>query len=395
MIGLHNTRARRALLIILALALAAIGGVAGLGALRTRSLAATAAATPKVVMLEFTAEDIYTVRQDSLARTLPLTGSLTPLVSATVKAKVAGELLEVNLREGQPVKRGQVLARIDQTEVLARVAARQADTEVAKAQLQWADKNRLTQKALLDKGFISQNAFDNIQSNFDVATARLRAAEADLAAARKTLADTVLVAPIAGVVSERHAQPGERVPLDARVVSIVDLGRLELGAAVPASAIAQVKVGQPVAFRIDGFGAREFLGRIERINPSTAAGSRSIGVYAVIENADGALRGGLFAQGELILERIANALVIPASAVREEAGQTFVYAIEDGVLRRKPVKAGAAAADGRLQALSGLAAGERIVKANLGQLRDASPVRVRESAAPSALRDSAAPPAAR
>lgn len=351
----------------------------GIGAMRGVRVDATAAAAIKSAVLEFVAADIYTVREGTLSRTLPLTGSLTPLNAAVVKAKVAGELLEVTVREGQAVKSGQVLARIDQTEVQARVAARQADIEAARAQLQWADKNRTTQKALLDKGFISQNAFDNVQSNFDVAAARLRAAEADHVAAKKTLADTVLVAPISGVVSERHVQPGERAALDAKIVSIVDLARLELGASVPASAIAQVKIGQPVAFRIDGYGTRSFQGRIERMNPATSAGSRSIGVYAVIANEDGVLRGGMFAQGELTLERVDNALLVPSSAVREEVGQTFVYAIENGVLRRKPVKAGAADVRGNVQVLSGLAAGDRIVRSNLGQLRDASPVHVRDA----------------
>jgi multidrug resistance efflux pump len=108
----------------------------------------------------------------------------------------------------------------------------------------WAEKNRNQQKALLEKSFISQSAFDNIQSNYDVAVARLHAAEAELVVARKSQGDAVLVAPFSGIVSARHAQPGERVALDAKVVSIVDLSRLQLEASVPPAAIGQVKVGQ-------------------------------------------------------------------------------------------------------------------------------------------------------
>jgi len=377
-----STRTRRRALAALAILIAALAVYAGAQALRDKgpsAKAAPAAATATVV--EFLPEDLYTVRRDALSRTLPLTGTLAALTSATVKAKVAGELVEVAVREGQAVKRGQLLARIDQTEVQARVAARQADAEAARAQLGLAEKNRSTQKSLLEKNFISQNAFDTTQSNQEVAAARLRAAEADLVSARKSLGDAVLLAPFAGVVSERHAQPGERVPLDGKVVSLVDLTRLELEAAVPASTIARVKVGQPVAFRVDGFGEREFLGRIERINPATTAGSRSINLYAVIENSDGLLRGGLFAQGELILERIENALLAPASAVREETGRQYVYAIADGVLRRRLVKTGRPDAGDQVQVLEGLAEGERIVKSNLGLLREGVPAKVREPAA--------------
>jgi membrane fusion protein (multidrug efflux system) len=283
---------------------------------------------------------------------------------------VAGELVEVTVREGESVRQGQVLARIDLTEVGARVAARAADVAAAKAQLVWAEKNRNQQKALLEKSFISQSAFDNIQSNYDVAIARLHAADAELVVARKSQGDAVLVAPFSGIVSLRHAQPGERVALDAKVVSIVDLSQLQLEASVPPAAIGQVKIGQTMNFRVEGFGEREFAGRIERINPAATAGSRSISVYAVIDNREGLLRGGMFAQGALTLSRVDNALAVPASAVREDIGQTFVYAIQDGVVKRKNVKVGAPDPAGRVQVLEGLAAGDRIVRVNLGSLRE-------------------------
>ncbi len=379
-----RTPSRRTALTLALAAIVGIGAVAGIGALRNRSVDAKAAAVVKVPVLEFVPEDLYTTRQDAMARTLPVTGTLMALTTATVKAKVAGELIEVTVREGQPVRQGQLLARIDQTEVQARVAARSADMAAARAQLQLAEKNRLTQKALLERNFISQNAFDTTQSGYDVAVARLRAAEADLVSARKTLGDSTLYAPFSGIVSERHAQPGERVPLDAKVISVVDLSVLSLEASVPAAAISQVRVGQPVEFRVDGFGERRFTGRIDRINPSTAAGSRSISIYAILDNKDGLLRGGLFAQGELTVERIENVVTVPATAVREEVGRTFVYAIDNGVVRKKPVRIGQADSTGTLQVLSGISAGERIVKTNLGQLRDQSPVLVRAPAAPAA-----------
>lgn len=352
----------------------AFGGYAAVRGKRDAEKPAAAAAT--VPVAEFLQGDLIIVEPLTLERTLPLTGSLTPLNEATVKAKVAGELVAVAVREGESVKAGQLLARVDITDVQARVAARQADVEAAKAQLVWADKNRAQQKALLDKSFISQSAFDNIQSNYDVAAARLRAAEAELVVARKALGDAVLVAPFAGIVSQRHAQPGERVALDARVVSVVDLSRLQLEAAVPPAAIGLVRVGQPISFRVEGFGEREFEGRIERINPAATAGSRSISVYAVIDNREGLLRGGMFAQGALTLSTVADALAVPASAVREEIGQTYVYVIDDGLVKRRNVKVGAPDAAGRVQVIGGLAAGDRIVRVNLGSLREGMAARL-------------------
>ena len=121
----------------------------------------------------------------------------------------------------------------------------------------------------------------------------------------------MLIAPFSGIVSPRRAQPGERVALDAEVVSIVDLSRPQLEAPVPPTAIGQVRVGQAMNFHVEGFGTREFAGRIERINPAATVGSRSINVYAVIDNREDLLRGGMFAQGVLTLSEIAGALVVP------------------------------------------------------------------------------------
>ena len=354
--------------IAIAAAVAAAIAAAAFAAVRSKRAGEKPPAAAPVA--EFLQNDLYIVEPRALDQTLPLTGSLMPFTEATVKAKVAGELVAVTAREGESVKQGQVLARIDLTEVQARVAAREADVQAARAQLVWAEKNRNQQKALLEKAFISQSAFDNIQSNYDVAVAKLRAADAERVLARKSLGDAVLTAPFSGIVSLRHAQPGERIAVDAKVVSVVDLSRLQLEASVPPAAIGQVKLGQELSFRVEGFGEREFAGRIERINPSATAGSRSISVYAVIDNREGLLRGGMFAQGALTLSRVDRALAVPASAVREEIGQTFVYAIENGMVKRKNVKVGPPDAAGRVQVLDGLAAGDRIVKANLGSLRE-------------------------
>ncbi|MGE5130662.1 MAG: efflux RND transporter periplasmic adaptor subunit [Sphingomonadaceae bacterium] len=364
---------RRVLLSVGIVALVGAAVAAGLATVRSNRAAEPPA---REQALEFLPGDVLVLAPQTLERSLPLTGTLTPLNETTVKAKVAGELVEVTVREGETVGRGQVLARIDTTELSARAAAKRADVEAARAQRVLAEKNRATQKTLLEKNFISQSAFDSTQSVYEVALARLQAAEADLAVAQKALGDAVLSAPMSGIVAQRLAQPGERVAVDAKILAIVDLSRLQLEAPVPASEIGRVKVGQPVSFRVDGFGAREFAGHIERINPSTIAGSRSINVYAVIENPEGMLRGGLFAQGGLTLERVEGALLIPATALREELGERFVYRLADGVVRKAPVKAGPADAAGRVQVLAGLAAGDRIVTRDLGALREGARARV-------------------
>ena len=367
--------AARKILIALSATLIGAATIAGFATVRNHPARADASA-PGAAALEFLPQDLYVVEPQTLELSLPLTGTLTPLTEATVKAKVAGELVAVLVREGESVARGQVLARIDTTELQAKAAAKRAEVEATRAQLVLATKNRETQTALLAKNFISQNAFDATQSTYEVAAARLRAAEADLAVAQKALGDAVLKAPLSGIVAQRYVQAGERVAVDARVVSVVDLSRLQLEAPVPAAEIGRVRVGMPVSFRVDGFGEREFAGRIERINPSTIAGSRSINVYAVIDNPARLLRSGLFAQGALTLERVEHALIVPATAIREASGQRFVYVLDAGTLRKRTVNAGPADASGRVQILSGLEPGTRIVRNDLGPLREGSAARV-------------------
>lgn len=370
--GVPSTKIPWLQVLIGALAVAAvIVTIAKISGIQAQSAAPGARA-----VLEFLSSDLLTVQNETFVRGIPITGTLLPLNEATVKAKVAGELIEVNVREGMAVKKGQVLARIDPTEVHARLAARDADVEAASAQLDLAGKNRATQLSLVDKNFISRNAFDATQNAYDVALARLRSAQAERALARKSQDDAVLVAPINGVVSQRFAEPGERIALDGRILAIVDLSRLELEATLPTASMSEVRVGQKLSIRVEGASARELTGTLERINPAANAGTRSINVYAVIDNAGAHLRAGMFAQGAIQLRRIDNALVIPRSAIRLDGGKRHVYVIDGNTLKRAEISPGEEDGAGRIQILSGIAPGNVIVKNNLGILKEGASVRI-------------------
>jgi RND family efflux transporter MFP subunit len=289
-----------------------------------------------------------------LERSIPLSGTLRPFEQTVVKTRVSGELREISVREGESVKRGQVIARIDDVELAARAAERRAQVEAARAQVALFTKTRKMNADLLAQNFISQNAFDNVANSLEVGNANLKAAEAQLAVARKALADATVTAPMNAVVSERHAQPGEKLPIDAKLVSLVDLSRVELEADVPGAEIGAVRVGMPVTFTVEGIGDRRFEGRVGRINPTADERSRTIRVYVVLDNADGALRGGMFAKGRLRVDALADAVLVPITALREEAGQPVVWAIESGRIvrhalvigERDPVRGVVAVKDG-------------------------------------------------
>jgi RND family efflux transporter MFP subunit len=375
---------KRPLVVTAALAaLAAAGGAWVLAPRPPAPAAAPAAATSTPAPaaeapVEFAPADIETLAPATLARSVPLTGTLRAVEQTVVKTPVAGTLREVRVREGMSVRRGQAVARLDATEYEVRMREREATLLGASSQLDQARRSLDNTRALKEKAFVSQSALDQAQSLWEVAVGNRDAAAAQLALARKQLADTVMSSAIDGIVAERYAQPGEKLPVDGRVMSVVDLSRMEIEAPVPAAEIGAVRIGQSVTLRIEGVAAAQ-VGRIARIAPTTQAGTRSVPVYIALEHRDPDVRAGLFAQGSLVVERREGAISVPQTAVRDRGGRTFVYALVDDRLAERDVTLGLRDDSGgtpRLEVLAGLAAGERIVAANLGALRAGAPARI-------------------
>ncbi len=349
---------------------------AGIAAAVLRRPAASGAGSPAAVVstaatgIELLPGDLVQVQPRDLRQVLPLTGALRAVNQAAVKARVAGEVRQVLVREGEAVQAGQVLVKMDVTEYRARAAQTEGAMLAARGQLAIATKARDNNKALLGKGFISQNAFDNAASQYDIAQANVESARGALDVSRKGVADTTVRAPIAGLVSNRSVQPGEKVPVDFRLLDIVDLRKMEMEAAVPTGDIQRVALGQEVQLKIEGV-ARPVAGKVARINPSTQSGSRSIIVYVEIDNPQGMLRAGMFGEAQLTLVRHDAVLTVPVSAVQAVNGQSVVYAVESGVLRQVPVTLGITGDDGQggaVEIASGLRAGAQVLRNNLGNL---------------------------
>jgi membrane fusion protein, multidrug efflux system len=331
--------------------------------------------TPKQATIEFSNSDLLTLSAGDISRSIPITGSLKPINQAMIKAKIAGELQAFTVREGMAVTSGQVIAKIESTELQSKASEREAQLRSANLQIEQAKRNLDSNKALLEKNFISQNAFDLTRSNYDVAVANRDAIAQQLVQSKKLLADTRIVSPINGVISERFVQPGEKLGVDARIVSIVDLSRMEIEAPIPASDIAAVAIGQTISLEVEGV-AGEQLGKVSRIAPSTQAGTRSVLVYVSLDNKNPQIRAGMFAQGGLNIEKRSNVVTVPLAALREAAGRTFVYIIKDGKLAEREIKLGlrndrASASNGSsgiVEVTQGLKSGEEIIAINLGPL---------------------------
>jgi membrane fusion protein, multidrug efflux system len=371
---------RRTLVSILGFIL--VAAIAGGVALRVANKAAAEAPSGAAVTLEFTSADVALVEPRQLARWLPVSGTLQPVNQTTVKAKVSGEIRQVLVREGEAVKAGQVLARLDTADLEAKLNDRVGALEASRAQLTLAEKTRAQNHALLKQGFISQNAYDSADSNLSVTQGTLKSYEAQVQLARNALRDAVVTAPLSGTLAKRHVQPGEKVNFDSPLFTIVDLGKMELQAMVPANDIPEITLAMPVELTIDGFADRSFAGSVERINPMTEAGTRSILVFVQIPNPDAAIRGGMFASGRIRLAAAGAVPTLPIAAIRSEAGQTFVWTIEGGRLVRRNVALGRRDEGmARVELKSTLPGEARVLTARFDNLKEGGPAVLRPSVA--------------
>jgi membrane fusion protein (multidrug efflux system) len=337
--GFPGSKRRRYLkpALVALLALVVTGSVVGLRA----SQAPKEAKKNDEKVFEFAPGDLAELQRVALGRQIPVSGSVKPLLQATVRSKVPAEVARVHVQEGQSVAAGSPLVTLDTADLKARYDAQAAAVAEARAKLDLARKNQANNKVLLEKTFISQNAYDTVINTVQVAEANLLSAEAQTAIARRALDDASVRAPFAGIVAKRWVNVGDKVTSDMPVAQVVDLGRMELEAPVPVSEIPFVKVGQEILFAVDGFGNRKFSGKVERVNPSAEAGSRSILVFVTMPNADASLKGGMFANGVLATAAGSEVDVIPTVAVLEEGGQTFVHVVKNGKVERRLVVLGA------------------------------------------------------
>ncbi len=382
---------------VIALVLLLLLATAVLGALSARknqqqALAAASAAKAQTVA-ELAATDVVQAKTLDLSQGLPVSGSLKAVNSAFLKTRVAGELQGLTVREGDSVKAGQVLARIDAGEYQSRVRQAQEQADSAKAQIDIVQRQYDNNQALVDQGFISKTALDTSLANLNAAKANHKAALAAAEVAKKSLDDTVLRAPLSGLVAQRLVQPGERVGVDVRVLEIVDLSRLELETSLSAVDALAVRPGQNARLQIEG-STQTVTATVARINPSAQGGSRSVLAYLSIDNTPAAgstgqalgLRQGLFAQGTLGTTHI-SALAVPLSAVRTDKPAPYVQVVENNQVAHKPVEMGVRGSsatgtgDTAMVAVKGLAENAVVIAGAVGALREGTAVKFTQAPA--------------
>ncbi len=381
-----NRTLRLGLIVAAVLVVAGVGGRlmmarGGTAAASTAPMAPTAASAVSSSVLELVATDMLLADRHELARTVAVSGSLRAVRSAVVKARSAGELLTLSPREGDSVSAGQIVGRLDTAELDLRLRQAEQTALASRAQADIARRQLDNNRAMVAQGFISSTALETSLANDQAAQANLQAAQTNVDLARKAQADAVLRAPIGGQVSQRLAQPGERVGTDAKLLEIVDLSSLELEAALSPEDAGSVKVNTTAQLQVEGL-STVVTAKVVRINPATQAGTRSVLVYLALPTTAG-LRAGLFAKGSIELSR-APALTVPRSALRLDDPKPYVIVFDPstdgrGRLMHRDVTVGArgwVGSEESVEITAGLKAGESVLKGTLGTVRDATPARM-------------------
>ncbi|CAN1551169.1 AcrA Membrane-fusion protein [Burkholderiaceae bacterium] len=343
------------------------------------------AGTAPAAVMDIQASDLLLVEPQMLVNSLPISGNLKAINTVAVKARVPGELIEIKGREGDSVKAGEVVARLDPTEFQRRLRQAEQQADAAKTQIDIAKRQYDNNKALVEQGFISKTALDTSQASLAGAQATYNAALAGADVARKTLEDTVMRSPITGQIASRLAQPGEHVGMDMRLMDIVDLGSLELEATLSPADSVDVRIGQEAALSLEGR-AQTINAKVLRINPSVQANSRSVLVYLRLQSTTG-LKQGMYAQGDLQLS-LSKTVALPLSAVRTDKPQPYVQMLVNNKVAHQTVSLGER---GRLAnqnngeqwvAIRDLPPNSQVLPASVGALREGSPVRLISAAAP-------------
>lgn len=372
-----------------AIAAAVLVGAAVAGGLWMKGAGPAQASSPEAAKAEpelvFSAQEVSEVRSLALASQIAFSGPLVAPDTAVVKAKAAGTLMSLAVVEGARVRRGDVLGTVDLSDLQARLSERQALVEAARAGLAQAERTHASNQQLADQQFISPIALENSRAALQTARAQLGAAQAQADTVRVALRDAALVAPIDGIVSQRQAVPGEKLAVEQPVLSVVNLRRLEMVGKVGTHEVSRLKVGMPVQLQVEGETAT-VTARLDRIAPSAEAGTRAIGVVAVLDNPDERWRAGQFVLARVTLPGHSEALAVPVTAVGSGSGQEYVWTLEQGKLWRRTVTTGRRDGErGLVEVLKGLQPGTLVLAASFDKLREGAPARVGTvSAAPAA-----------
>lgn len=356
---------RQALLVLaLASTLAACGG----GKPDKADKASQAAGSERPLLIA--AEDLITLQSNALASGPSITGTVQPERRADLRAEVSAVVMQVQKENGDHVRRGDVLVRLDDTAIRDSLASADEATRAAKQAFDQAQRQLERLQTLRGSGMASAQQLEDAEVRRNSAQSDLAAAKTRSAQAAQQLQRTLARAPFDGIVSERKVSAGDTAQIGKELLKVIDPASMRFEGLVSADRIGDVKVGQTVTFRVNGYGEQEFIGKVMRLNPAANATTRQVEVLVSLAGGKQPGLSGLYAEGRIESGSV-SALMIPASTLLRDGDKTWAWRVVDGKLLKQALVIGERdPRRGDFVVKSGLTAGDKVLRSPGANLKD-------------------------
>ena len=324
----------------------------------------SSAGAPKAaaVVLKLSPEDLHTVKNDALASGPSITGSVQPERRADLRAEISSVVMQVIKQNGDPVRRGDLLVRLDDTAIRESLAAAEASTRAATQAFEQAKRQLERSTTLRQSGMVSTAALEDAETRRNAAQSELEGAKSRVAQARQQLTRTEVRAPFDGLVSDRKVSAGDTAQIGKELLKVIDPASMRIEGLVSADNIGAIKAGQSVRVRINGYGDQDFNGKVRRVNPSANVATRQVEVLVDFVGGNVPKLAGLYAEG-LVLTDSETALTAPATAVVLDGDKAQVWRVTGDALKRVTVQLGERdARTGDYALKAGVAAGDRLIR---------------------------------
>jgi RND family efflux transporter MFP subunit len=328
----------------------------------------------KPVQLLVSPEDVLTVQSNALASGPVITGSIQPERKADLRAEVSAIVLQVLKENGEPVKRGDVLVKLDETSIRDSLMSSEEALRAATQAFEQSQRALERLKTLRASGMTSAQALDDAEVRRNAAQSEVSAARARLVAARQQVGRTVVRAPFDGIVSDRKVSAGDTAAIGKELLKVIDPTSMRFEGRVSADKIAAVKVGQPVMFRVNGYGDQQFAGTVKRIDPAANDVTRQVEVLVGFSSGNQPRVAGLYAEGRVDAE-VSDALTLPEAAIVKAGDKSYAWKVKGNALARTDLKVGARdQRTGDFEIKGGLATGDAVLRHPNASLKDGQKV---------------------
>ena len=339
-------------------------------------IAATVAEPVAPRVLQLHPMEVVTVEPRLMEELVKVSGTIHPIQEAAIAAQVSGLAEAVNVRPGDQVEAGQLLVEVGTTDLQLALEQQRSTAAATGVQLRAAETTLARTTQLVERGLSATTTLNDAQAQVDQLSATMAMQQTQVALAEKNLERARVVAPFSGVIASRAIEPGQIVSPGTTMLSLVDLSTVRVEVVAALSQSAKIVAGQSVRLNVQGM-AEPVTGTVDRVSPIAEAGTRSIKVYLTLDNPDGALRGGMFVSGNIVVRAEDDVLAVPAEAVLSRDDARYVMAVVDGVVSEQIIETGPSwGASALVEARSGLSAGDVIVGTNLSGLSDGAAVTI-------------------